>query len=92
MTKEEFAKLMTLAKSPELFEKKRQRLINRLISSITNKAEQMRLRTMQRALDSNRDQSSSQVALAKEIAQQAMLKQNLLKESLTAYSDRQTHI
>ncbi|GEM_PF-5879619 len=89
MDVEDFDKLQSLAKSPELFEKKRQRLINSFISSATSKEEQAQLRAIQKELDSSRDQSSFQIALANSLLEQVKLKSGLLKKTVAVFLEQE---
>lgn len=89
MDTEEFKQLKSLAKSPELFEKKRQHLLDNFIASVINKEGQRRLRAIQKELDSSRDQTDFQIDLAKKMLQQVTLKSRFLKEAMSDHSGPQ---
>jgi len=86
---EELKKLKSLSQSPELFEKKRQHLLDNFISSVTSKKEREKLRRIQQELDSNRDQSCFQLNIAKKILEQVTRKSRFLKEVISEHSKQQ---
>lgn len=87
---EDFNKLSSLSESPELFEKKRQHLLNDFINSVASKKEREKLRLIQKELDLERDQPESdpQIAFAQKILQHVSLKSRLLKDVVNAHSDK----
>jgi len=83
METEDFKKLKSLANSPELFEMKRQHLLNDFISSAINKEEQEKLRTIQKLIDSKRDQPDFLVNLVKDLFQRVVLNSHDLKDFMS---------
>ena len=83
METEDFKKLKALSNSPELFEMKRQHLLDDFISSAINKEDQDRLRTIQKLIDSSRGQSNFQINLVKKLLQRVTQNSHYLKELLS---------
>lgn len=89
MDKEDYKSLELLAKSPELFEKKRRHLLDSFISSVTDKKEQTRLRAIQKELDSSRGHSNAQTVLANKMLELVSVKHDLLQKMMSTHLEQQ---